>query len=410
MFIDTLGGGLFSPFELLYGHRVADLSLASAGLLLAVGSGAAIAVGPVAGAAVDRLGPVRIVSSANVLGAAGCALLLAAPNAWGFTGGIFLLAASQRVFYGAFTPFVATISEAHDLELWFGRIRTARYVGLALGQALSGAVLVAGTVEGLRLLVALDAASYLVALLFLVLASGGVVVQAARDEQEERPRGYRAVLADRPNVAAVALNVVATLLIIAPIIAMPVFVLEHLELAAWVPGVLAAATTVTLAVGTLASPRLLRGRRRLRNLALANVVWAVGFLLFPVAPAVSAAAFGVLLAGVVLLGFGEALYGPTADALPAALAPPHLQGRYAAFHQMAWGVSETIAPALAGALLATNGSLLWLVLAGLAVASTVGYRVLETQIGGRDGIAGAPLLEDEDAERRRAPEIELARE
>jgi hypothetical protein len=35
----------------------------------------------------------------------------------------------------------------------------------------------------------------------------------------------------------------------------------------------------------------------------------------------------------------------------AALAPPGLLGRYAAVHQMAWGISETIAPLLMGLLL-----------------------------------------------------------
>jgi MFS family permease len=92
-----------------------------------------------------------------------------------------------------------------------------------------------------------------------------------------------------------------------------------------------------------------------------------------------------------LLGLGESLYGPTADALPAALAPPALRGRYSALHQIAWGVSDTIAPAICGFLLSMQGSLLWFVLAPLGVVTALVYRVLERPVAGRDGVAGAPL-------------------
>jgi GMP synthase-like glutamine amidotransferase/Na+/melibiose symporter-like transporter len=394
MFIDLLGGGLYGPFELLFGHKVVGLSLPTSGLVLAVGGGVAIAVGPAAGAAVDRFGPSRIVSSANVLGAAGC-LLIFSGTAWGFGGGVFLLSASQRAFYGAFTPFVASIAESHDLELWFGRIRAARYIGLGLGQALSGLALLAGQVRGLRLIVALNGVSFLVALAFLVVASTGVAAEVASRE-EETARGYRAVLSDRANVALAGLNVVATLLIIAPVIATPVFVLERLHLSTWVPGVLVALATAMLAVASFASPRLLRGRRRVRNLAIASSIWALGFLLFVVAPVDRGLALVPLVGAVLLLGFGESLYAPTADTLPAALAPPALRGRYAAFHQIAWGVSETVAPALCGLLLAISSSALWLVLAALGAGSALAYRRLEARIGGRDGIAGAPLPLEED--------------
>lgn len=52
-----------------------------------------------------------------------------------------------------------------------------------------------------------------------------------------------------------------------------------------------------------------------------------------------------------ILGFGEAAYAPTADSLPLELAPPGLDARYTAVHQLAWGISGAIAPSLAAALL-----------------------------------------------------------
>jgi len=69
----------------------------------------------------------------------------------------------------------------------------------------------------------------------------------------------------------------------------------------------------------------------------------------------------------------------------------HLRCRYAALHQMAWGVSEAITPALVAVALASGDYTLWLILAALALATVIAYRALEHAAGTRDGIAGAEV-------------------
>jgi MFS family permease len=392
MFVDTLGGGLLTPFELVYALKIAHLSLATAGVVLSVAAAAGIAVGPLAGAAVDRLGAARVVAIANLLGVAGCLSLLLWTNGWGYGVGTFFLSANMRTFWAAFTPLVASIASAAELEKWFGRLRGARYIGIVAGESLSGVFFVAGLHTGLRLLVIANGLSFIVALA-LVLAAARVrraaaAATPAKDEQAPR-RGYRPVLADRVNVALAGLNVLATLLMIAPVIVLPVFILERLHLPTWLPGALAALLTATAAIGLLFGARLVRGRRRLRNLEIAAVLWAIGCAVFVLAPLAVALAYIVLVVGVLLLGLGEAFYAPTADALPAALAPLDLRGRYAALHQMAWGISEAIAPTLGAAALAASNSALWLTLAAIAVVTALAYRLSEGPVRGRDGIAGS---------------------
>ncbi|MBV9280051.1 MAG: MFS transporter, partial [Chloroflexi bacterium] len=367
MFIDTLGSGLLVPFELVYALRVPHLSLATAGLILSAAAAAGIAAGPVAGAVVDRVGPGRVVALANGLGVGGCVSLVAWTNGWGYGLGALLLSAGQRTFWGAFTPLVATIVEEDRLEQWFGRLRGARYVGLVAGEGLSGVAFVVGQHAGLRLIVVADALSYVAALLLVLLAARGVRGPTPPGAVGAGG-GYRAVLADRVNVALAGLNVGATLLVIAPILALPVFVLDDLHLPSWLPGLLAGLTTAVAALGLLFGARLVRGRRRLRNLQIADLLWALALGTFLLAPAGVAVAYCVLVVGAVVLGLGEAYYAPTADALPAALAPPALRGRYAALHQMAWGVSDTVAPTLVAVALSARSDVLWVVLAVLAAA------------------------------------------
>jgi MFS family permease len=389
MFLDTFGGGLLVPFELVYALKMAHLSLPMAGVILSLGAAATIVVGPLAGAAADRLGPVRVVVAANVLGIGGCMSLLFWTNAWGYTVAAVLLSANMRVFWAAYTPLVASVAASAELERWFGRLRGARYIGLSTGQALSGVAFVTGETTGLRLLVGADAVSFAAAVPLILVAAGSTRPGPAN--AEEAQAGYRAAIADRLNLALSGLNVVATLLLTAPILALPVFVLERLNMSTWIPGLLTGLVTAAAAAGMIFMSGLVRGRRRLRNMELAMSLWVVAFVLFFLAPIDASLAYVVLFTGALLVGVGEAIYAPTADALPAALAPPHLRGRYGALHQMAWGVSETITPALVSVTLASGSYTLWAVLAVLAVAATGSYRALEHRAGERDGVAGTDV-------------------
>jgi MFS family permease len=389
MLVDTLGGGLLAPFELVYAIRVAHLPLTSAGVVLSLAAGAGIAIGPVAGATVDRLGPIRVVAVANGLGVAGCVSLLLWTSGWGYAMGAFLLGANLRVFWAAFTPLVASIARAEELEGWFGRLRGARYIGIVSGEGLSGVVFLAGVHTGLRLLVIVNGLSFVGALVLVLAAAPHGASTGDHSEPEKPRRGYREVFKDRVNVALAALNIAATLLLVAPILVLPVFVLDRLHLPTWLPGVLAAVLTATAALGLLFGARLVRGRRRLRNLEFAAGLWAAGCAVLLLASLGAALAYGALFLAAILLGLGEAVYAPTADALPAALAPLGLRGRYAAVHQMAWGVSEAIAPSLGAATLAAGTMVLWLTLGGIAAGSAIAYRALEKPTGSRDGIAGA---------------------
>lgn len=371
MVVDTIGSGLLGSFVLLYGSVVSGLSLAAAGTALSLATAVAIVAGPVAGALVDRLGPVAVAASANFAAALGCALLLTARDVVVFAAATFALAAGARAFWATFSALVGTLVEAEDRRTWFVRIRGLRYAGLTAGQALSAPILLLGARSGLTILVAADAASFLLAGILLRLAAGGLVTARKRSSDHG---GYRAALRDRTNVIYACLNVVATLLVTAPLIAMPVLVLSQLGLPAWFPGTLAALNTAALAL-----PAAFGARLRLSTTAttvllrVAACIWALGLAAVALASSSRPLAYALLPLGFVVLGLGEIAYAPAADALPVELAPPGLLGRYTAVHQLAWGVSGALAPALAALLLVRGRATLWLVLAVLAALLALAY-------------------------------------
>ena len=370
MIVDSFGSGLFGPFGLLYAHVVVGLPLPRAGAALAVVGAAALTLGPVAGAMVDRFTAAQVATAGNLLAAVGGGVLLIARDLPLFVLGSFLGAAALRVFWAAFAPLVGDAVEPGARERWFGLLRGSRFAGMAVGGLLASVVLLLGQHRGLLVMVAVDATSYLIAGLLIALAR-----IAARPREVAANPSYRVALRDRSNVALTLLNVAATLVITAPMLAMPVYVLSSLRQPAWVPGALAGTGTTALAVGVTLVHRLTADRRRLMVLAAASVVWALGALSY----AAAGAGHGTLImlfAAVLAFGLGEALYGPTADTLPLAIAPAGLAGRYTAMHQVAWGISGIIAPALVGALIGNRPTLFWLVLAGIAAGTAAAYRLL----------------------------------
>ncbi|KOV84975.1 MFS transporter [Nocardia sp. NRRL S-836] len=389
MVIDALGNGLFAPFALVYAHKVVPMPLPTAGIVLTVAFGAATLAQPLVGTAVDRYGAIRVVIGGNALLFAGSVAMLGSTGPVPFGVAAFVFSLGGRAFWGAFTPLVGVVARPGELEQWFGRIRGLRYVGFAAGGALSGVVLSWDEVGGLRTLLGLNAVSFLLALLLFAAVK-------ARDDRwapAGRPAesgGYRTALTDSANVVLAGLNLVGNLVVITPLVALPTFVLQHLRVGSWLPGVLVAAGSAVVAVATSFNHLLTRGRRRLRTLQLSCATWVVAFTLVLLAVRYPAAAVALLLVAVALIGFGEALYVPTADTLPAVLAPAGHTGRYAAMHQLAWAVSDMLAPLLAATLLTASADALWLALGGASLVCLLLYRGLETSVGERDGISGAP--------------------
>lgn len=393
MVVDSFGSGLFGPFGLLYAHIVVGLTLPSAGLALAAVGAGALVLGPVAGVLVDRFSAARVAVAGNLLAALGGVVLLLARNLPLFVLGSFLTTVAIRVFWAAFAPLVGDAVEPSTRERWFGLLRGSRYAGMAAGGLLASVVLLLGQHRGLLVMVVLDAASYLAA--GLLIAAAKITARVPDVVVDGASPSYRAALRDRDNVMLALLNVAATLLITAPAIAMPVYVLTVLDQPVWVPGVLSATGTAVLAVGVTLVHRVTAHRRRLMVLAAASAGWTVGALGYAAASVSPAAlTLGVLFVAVLAFGLGEALAAPTADTLPLVIAPPGMAGRYTAIHQAAWGISGAAAPALVGGLLGSNPTLLWLVLGGTAAVTSAAYWLIPASTHTRAQRVGSPTSTD----------------
>lgn len=261
-------------------------------------------------------------------------------------------------------------------------------IGLAAGSGLASLAMQAGEQTGLRLILLADAASYLVAAVLVALAARTALT--ARQPPTKTLIGYAAALADRDNDVLALLNVCCTVVASTALLALPLYVLDQFPGQLWLPGTLTAVFSTVLTLMVAAAPRLSAGRWRLHILAGCAALWAASAAVFALAGLPRPpAGLALLFLAAVLLGLAEAIYAPTADALPLYLAPPGQGGRYSALHQLAWGVASVVSPLLAAGLSAAGPATVWIVLAGIALGTAVAYLSFGPRLGQRAGRAGS---------------------
>ena len=375
IFANMLGYGAVLPFEIIYLHNGRGFSLTVAGLVTGTITGAAVLSAPLTGPVVDRFGPRRAVAVAGVIVAAGYGgLAFARTPALAFAA-----AALAGAGNGALSPgqsaLLAALAPA-GLRHRAGAVsRVATNAGIGLGGA-AGGLLAARGLPGFVLLFLANAVTYLVYVAVLV----AVVRETPRPGRSAG--GYRDVLRDGAfrRLAAANLIVIAvgwgtfTWLL-------PPFARSTIGLPASLIGLLLAANAVTVVVVQVPVARLAEGRRRVRMMALAAVVFAGCCLLVIAAGAVPpGAAYALLLVACVAVGAGECFYTATLMPLTAELAPDGLRGRYMAVLGFSWWAGLALAPALGGPLLSRSPAAVFAVAGAASAAAAVVLTRLEARL------------------------------
>ncbi|MFL6140482.1 MAG: MFS transporter [Labedaea sp.] len=394
--IDNFGSGLFLPLSVLYAHQVVGLPLGSAGSALTLGALFGLAVPPVAGRSVDRVGPRTVLITSQLVQAAGALGFLMADGFGSVLLAAALLVAGQQLFYCSVFALIADVAGDGAKERAFALANMVRSACFGLGALVVGALLAGIGVPGYRLAIAADGVSFVVAALLLTTLT---VANADAGRGAEVPeRG--GVLRDRPYLALIVLTGCAVFAVDFFLVGFPVYVLDRLHGPAWLPGLaLASSTALTSVGGTLA----LRGTRRLTRIdamRLGSALYAAWCGLCLAAPLLPAGwRPGYLLATIVVLATATVVFSPRATALSVAAAPRTARGRYLGAYQLAYTVANVLTPLVVG-LLALAAWLPWVLVAGaalLAVAGlkAVGARLPEVDVGDphrRGGGSGGSLL------------------
>jgi len=374
VFLNTLGWGAVLPFEVIYLHDGRGFSLGVAGLVVGTLTGAGVAAAPVAGPLIDRFGARATASVAGVALAAGyTGLALAHSPAYAFAAAVVGGAGN-----GALSPSQSTLLAglaAPELRHRATAVsRVCVNAGFGVGGALGG-LLASHGLDGLVALLLLNAATYLVYVVLLVL----VVREAPRPEPV--PGGYRHVLRDRAFVHLALTNavIIAVGWGVLPWV-VPPYAKNALAVRPGLIGLLMLANAATVVAAQVPVTRFAEGRRRVAMMAGGAGIFGAAFLLVLSARWLGGGAYAALLVAAAAIAVGECFHTAALMPLVADLAPPSLRGRYMATMGLSWWIGLALAPTVGTQLLAISATAAFAACAAAAAGAAASMLALERRL------------------------------
>ena len=362
---NAFGNGLVLPFILIYLHNVRGIPVWIAGLVAATNGLVALVTGPLAGAAADRFGPRRTLAAALVVMAVAASLFPLIEETWHAFVLNGLLGAGSGAFWPSQSALLTGLTPRDRRPAAFAQQRVTMNLGIGFGGLTGGLIATTSDPDSFTTLFLLDAATFLV---FAVVLSR---IRAPRAEHARDERGgYRGVLADRPFVGFVLLNmtfIAATIALMAEMF--PVFAKNEASVSERGIGLIFFLNTVLIVVVQLPIAKLQEGRRRMTAFAIMGVVFAASWLLVLAGGLwlEAAAATAVFAAAFLVFAVAECLHGAIQGPLVSDLARPGLVGRYMALSSSSWQLAFIVGPAAGGAILDANAFALWPVAAAVCL-------------------------------------------
>ncbi|MEU9038439.1 MFS transporter [Streptomyces sp. NPDC048352] len=362
---NSVGDGAFYVTSALYFTQVVGLGPARIGLGLAV----AWAVGSVAGVPLgrlaDRRGPRGTAALLALATSAAVAAFLVVRDFLPFLLAACLYATAQSGLAAARQALLAGLIAREERTATLAHLQSTLNAGLALGAALGGLALSAGTRHAYLAVFAVDAVSFLVCALVLLRLPAVAPLPA--------PKGAKlAVLRDRPYALLTLLNTVLLLRMPLLSLGLPLWITERTTAPAWLVSALFVLNTVAVMLFQVRTARSVTGTstavKALRRSGCLMLLTCAVFALSAGTPAW--AAVTALLAGSVLLVAGEMLQSAGSWQLGFALAPADRVGEYQGFFGTGVTIARTLGPLALTTVLMGVGTLGWFLLGALFLAAS----------------------------------------
>lgn len=362
---NSVGDGAYYVTSALYFSHVVGLAPARIGLGLTVAWAVGSAVGVPLGRTADRRGPRGTAVLLAAATGAAVASFLVVRDFLPFLVVACLYATAQSGLAAARQALLAGLVPREQRTGALAHLQSTLNAGLAVGAALGGAALSAGTKSFYLGVFAIDALSFV--LCALLLSRLPAVAPA------HTPGGSGLeVLRDRPYAAVTLLNTVLLLRMPLLSLGLPLWITERTDAPEWLVSALFVLNTGAVMLFQVRTARSVTGlataaRAIRRSGALMLLTCGVFTLSAGRSPWVAGT---VLVAGSVLLVTAEMLQSAGSWQLGFDLAPPGRIGEYQGFFNTGTTVARTLGPLLLTALLVGMGAAGWLLLGGLFLVAS----------------------------------------
>ncbi|MEV1108742.1 MFS transporter [Micromonospora sp. NPDC049751] len=392
--LSAIGRGLTLPFLFIYLTDVRGLTDTRAGLVIGWYGVVTLALSPLGGTLIDRIGARRVVVPCLVIEAIGTGSLALVHSTGSALLVMTVIAIGSSAIWSGGNTILASLTDDGERQRVFGLNFALLNLGIGIGGMASGAIVDTARPDTFQTIYLLDAVSYLMpALILLTLPGVGHRLGQRSTDAGPSSGGYLTVLRDRPFRRLVIFGLVLTTCGYAQVeVGFAAYAIRVAEVNPRVVAWALAGNTVTIVLAQLLVIRRIEGRSRTGALAVVGAVFAAAWLVLGVAGVVSTGNALVAALCVVacsaIFGFGETLLSPVMPALTNALATDELRGRYNAMSSMIFGISGVIGPVTAGPLIGAANGMVWVavVVGGCLAASLIALslrRLLTVEQDGR---------------------------
>ncbi|MFI5828836.1 MFS transporter [Streptomyces sp. NPDC051578] len=365
---NSVGDGVYYVCSALYFNQVVGLPPARIGLGLTVAWAVGSLAGVPLGALADRRGPRGTSVLLAVATAASVASFLFIRSFWAFLPAVVCYATAQCGLAAARQALLAAVVEPADRTGVLAHLQAVLNAGLAVGAALGGLALSAGTERAYLTVFALDAAGFLLCAALLLRLPA---VAPVRRRSAGEPR--LAVLRDRPYALVTLLNAVLLLRMPLLSLAIPLWVVERTHAPGWLVSALFVLNTAAVMLFQVRVARQVTGLESAgRAVRRSGLVMAASCVVFAVSalPGAGWAAALLLLAGALLQVDAEMRQSAGSWQIGFALAPAGRVGQYQGFFGTGVPVARTVGPLLLTSLLLLWGAQGWLLLGAVLAAAS----------------------------------------
>lgn len=346
----AFGSGLVLPFLVVYLRDVRDISVDTAGLVIATIAVVSLAAGPASGWLVDRIGSRRALLTSLMLSALGALAIAGIDSVWQAFGAgalfglgmVFLWPASHSLLMSVVSP----AQRSSVLSVHYATLNA----GLGIGGVFGGLIADVHDPRSFETLYIADAVTFL-AFAGLLLRMNDIGRRAEPDDLLGRRGGYAQVLRDRVFLRVCALGALLVAVGYAQLESgYPAFATGQGGIGTRALGFTFAANTFVIVVGQLVILKKLTGVRRTRAVAMMCALWGTAWLVTLGAGNVTSGAVATagFVAAMAVFALGETFMSPTLPAIVNDLAPEVLRGRYNGMYSMSWSLGHMVGPALAG--------------------------------------------------------------
>ncbi|APU38588.1 MFS transporter [Streptomyces sp. TN58] len=355
--VDSVGNGMLLPLGLLYFTDVRGLPVAQVGMAMTAGQAAALPVTFLAGRLMDRVGPRAVVVAANVVAAVGFTLFLFADRPWHVAAVHLVVQAGINMYFTAQRTLITHVTEPGERRAWFAFTGSLRNVGLAAGAATAAGSLAVFGKGALSWLIAVDAATYLLAALCFA------TLRTTPPGPGQMPPGGPVGRTDhtRRYLLLIAVNLPYVLAQAALSVLVALYATRALGLPASAASVIFVVNTVIVSGCSTVVTAHLAPKAPARAVAAGYLVMAVGMAAFmlPALPSLAFTAWVALLTAITLFSVAEILLGPALSELSVSLTPGAAGGFTQGLYQFSWAIGMVAAPALFTRLLEAGPLLPW---------------------------------------------------